>query len=123
MPLCPLLGIVDFSLGVVKWFVYGKYECHHADVCVLCASCGSPQCCVLHDLQFVNAYRCKGLPYGRVILQSRSHDCLMGSHEYLLFVVGCLLVHVHFNLSLSLRDSRVPEQRPSVCSISLTILW
>ena len=27
----------------------------HADVvcCVLCASCGSSQCCVLHDLQFV----------------------------------------------------------------------
>ena len=22
------------------------------DVCVLCASCGSSQCCVLHDLQF-----------------------------------------------------------------------
>ena len=30
-------------------------ECRHADVCVLCASCGSSQCCVLHDLQFVNA--------------------------------------------------------------------
>ena len=31
----------------------------HADVvvCVLCASCGSSQCCVLHDLQFVNAGR------------------------------------------------------------------
>ena len=23
--------------------------------CVLCASCGSSQCCILHDLQFVNA--------------------------------------------------------------------
>ena len=23
-------------------------------VCVLCASCGSSQCCVLHNLQFVN---------------------------------------------------------------------
>ena len=22
---------------------------------VLCVSCGSPQCCILHDLQFVNA--------------------------------------------------------------------
>ena len=30
----------------------------HADVCVLCASCGSSQCCVLHDLQFVNACLC-----------------------------------------------------------------
>ena len=24
-------------------------------VCVLCASCGSSECCILHDLQFVNA--------------------------------------------------------------------
>ena len=26
-------------------------------VCVLCASYGSSQCCILHDLQFVNAGR------------------------------------------------------------------
>ena len=26
-------------------------------VCVLCASCDSSQCCILHDLQFVNAGR------------------------------------------------------------------
>ena len=43
--------------------VYGKYECFVMQmlyVCVLCASCGSSQCCVLHDLQFVNAGRgCK----------------------------------------------------------------
>ena len=26
-------------------------------VCVLCASCGSSQCYILHDLQFVNAGR------------------------------------------------------------------
>ena len=31
-------------------------------VCVLCASCGSSQCCVLHDLQFVNAGRGKSTP-------------------------------------------------------------
>ena len=24
-------------------------------VCVLCASCSSSQCCILHDLQFVTA--------------------------------------------------------------------
>ena len=24
-------------------------------VCILCASCGSPQYCIMHDLQFVNA--------------------------------------------------------------------
>ena len=35
----------------------------HADVCVLCASGDSPQCCVLHDFQFVNAGReCKERP-------------------------------------------------------------
>ena len=40
--------------------VYGKYECFVRQmlyVCVLCASCGSFQCCVLHDLQFVDAGR------------------------------------------------------------------
>ena len=64
--------------------VYGKYECFVMQmlyVCVLCASCGSSQCCVLHDLQFVNDGRgCKRRPYGRGILQSRSHNCLTGSH-------------------------------------------
>ena len=37
--------------------VYGKYECFVMQmlyVCVLCASCGSYQCCILHDLQFVD---------------------------------------------------------------------
>ena len=40
--------------------VYGKYECFVMQmlyVCVLCASCGTSQCCILHDLQFVNAGR------------------------------------------------------------------
>ena len=40
--------------------VYGKCECFVIQmlyVCVLCASCGSSQCCVLHDLQFVDAGR------------------------------------------------------------------
>ena len=38
--------------------VYGKYECFIMQmlyVCVLGASCGSSQCCILHDLHFVNA--------------------------------------------------------------------
>ena len=38
--------------------VYGKFECFVMQIlyaCVLCASCGSPQCCVLHSLQFVHA--------------------------------------------------------------------
>ena len=35
--------------------VYGKCECFLMQmyVCVLCASCGSSQCCVLHDLQLM----------------------------------------------------------------------
>ena len=42
--------------------MYGKGECFVMQmyVRVLSASCGSSQCCVLHDLQFVNACRgCK----------------------------------------------------------------
>ena len=36
----------------------------HADVVCLCASCGSSQCCILHDLQFVNAVRgCKSVSF------------------------------------------------------------
>ena len=61
--------------------VYGKYDCFVLQmlyVCVLCASCGSSQCCILHGLQFDNAGRgCKRRPYERGILQSRSHDCLI----------------------------------------------
>ena len=49
--------------------VYGKYECFVMQmlyVCVLCASCDSSQCCILHDLHFVNAGRgCKRRPHGR----------------------------------------------------------
>ena len=52
--------------------VYGECECFVMQmlyVCVLCASCGSSQCCVLHDLQFVNAGRgCNRQPYRRGIL-------------------------------------------------------
>ena len=74
--------------------VYGKYECcvmHMLYVCVLCASCGSSQYGILHDLQFVDAGRgCKRRPYGRGILQSLSYDCLIGSKEcLLLFTPSC----------------------------------
>ena len=69
-----LLYFYFFSLEVLKYVVClcrgccvsvcivrrgdGKCECFVMQmlyVCVLCASCGSSQCCVLHDLQFVNA--------------------------------------------------------------------
>ena len=40
---------------------------------------------------FVNAGRgCKRRPYGRAIFQSRSHNCLVDSHEcLLLFTPSC----------------------------------
>ena len=46
---------------------------------------------ILHDLQFVNAGRgCKGRPYVRGVLQGRSHNFLIGSHEcLLLFTPSC----------------------------------
>ena len=74
--------------------VYRKCECFFMQmlyVCVLCASCGSSQCCVLHDLQCVNAGRgCKRRLFGTGILQIRSHDCLVGYHEcLLLFTPSC----------------------------------
>ena len=74
--------------------VYAKCECFVMQlflVCVLFASCGRSQCCILHDFPFVNAGRgCKKRPYGRGILQSRSHNCLVGSHEcFLLFTPSC----------------------------------
>ena len=47
--------------------VYGEYECFVMQmlyVCVLCASWGSSQRCILHDLQFVTAGRgCKRRPF------------------------------------------------------------
>ena len=74
--------------------MYGKYECfvmHMFYVCVLCISCDSSQCCVMEDLQFLNAgIGCKRRPHGRGILQSRSHNCLVGTHEcLLLFTPSC----------------------------------
>ena len=39
--------------------VYGKYECFVMQmlyVCVLCASCVSSQCSIMHDLQFAALY-------------------------------------------------------------------
>ena len=57
--------------------VYGKYECFDMQmyVCVLCASCGSSQCCILHDLQLVNAGR--GYKRGDHMEEAYSRDVLM----------------------------------------------
>ena len=80
-------------LFLLQVLVYRKCECFVMQmyVCVLCASCGRSQCCVLNDLQFVNAGRgCMRRPYGRGILQSWSHNCLIGSYECLLrFTPSC----------------------------------
>ena len=97
--LCVCVGdVVDvvFSVcivrrGAVGARVWGVLVMQMLYVCVLCASCGSSQCCVLHDLQFVNGGRvCNRQPYRRGILQSRSHNCFIGSHEcLLLFTPSC----------------------------------
>ena len=60
--------------------VYGECECFVMQmlyVCVLCASCGSSQCCVLHDLQYVNAGRgCNRRPYGSRLCRLELSFCL-----------------------------------------------
>ena len=70
---------------------YWTLNIYYYYVSVLSASCGSSQCCVLHDLLFVNSGRgCKRRPYGRGILQRWSHNCLVGSHAcLLLFTPSC----------------------------------
>ena len=107
-----------FSLGVLKYVVFLCRGCdvmdvvfsvcivmrgavaarvwevfRHANVVCLCHVCilWQSSMLVLHDLQFVNAGRgCKRQPYGRGMLQSRSHHCLVGSHEcLLLFAPSC----------------------------------
>ena len=114
---CCVVVVVCFSLGVLKYVVLlcmecdgccvfclyceawsSRYSCkcecfvmQMMYVCVLCVSCGSSQCCVLHDLQFADAGQgYKRRPYGRDILQGRSHHCLVGSHDcLLLFTPSC----------------------------------
>ena len=96
-----------FSLGVLKYVVclYKRCDgccvfCLYCDAwscrcscmesmivsscrCCMFVSCVHPVavlniCCILHDLQFVNAGQgCQRQPYGRGILQSRSHDCFI----------------------------------------------
>ena len=92
--LCVCVGdVMDVVFSVC--IVYGECECFVMQmlyVCVLYASYGSSQCCVLHDLQFVNAGRgCNRRPYRRGILQSRSHNCFIASHECLLLFTPILL--------------------------------
>ena len=65
--------------------------------CCMFVSCVHPVAvlnaafCMTCSLEFVNAGRgCNRRPYRRGILQSRSHNCFIGSHEcLLLFTPSC----------------------------------
>ena len=58
--------------------VYGGCECfvmRMLYVCVLCASCGSSQCCVLHDLQFEVPLSMSLLGFGMGTILANFHMC------------------------------------------------
>ena len=70
--------------------VYGECECFVMQmlyVCVLCASCGSSQCCVLHDLQFVNAGRGSS-PVSLQLLRGGIWACMRCLYLCLCWVLG-----------------------------------
>ena len=51
--------------------VYGKYECfvmQLLDVCVVCVSCGNPQCCILHALIYTDIMLSVLLKIGHIFL-------------------------------------------------------
>ena len=105
-----------FGLGVLK-YVVGLYNgccvfCLYCEAwscrcsCMESVTVSSCRCCMFVSCVYpvailnaafymtfsiFNAGRvCKRRPYGRGILQSRSHDCLIGSHEcLLLFTPSC----------------------------------
>ena len=77
---CCVAGVVKYSVYSLRVLNYGVCLCKGCDrcccvfcrcscigsvsvlsfICALCVSCGSSQCCIRHDLQFVNAGRaCK----------------------------------------------------------------
>ena len=73
--------------GAVGGRVWEGCVFSHADVVCLCLVFILRQSSMLRSawLKFVNAgRRCKRRPYGRGILQYRSHDCPVGSNECLL---------------------------------------
>ena len=70
-------------------FVYGKYQ-FLSCICCMFVSCVHP----VADFNAAFCMTCSLLMLvedGRDILQSRSHDCLIGSHECLLFTPLCCL--------------------------------
>ena len=55
-------------------------------VCVLCASCDSSQCCILHDLQFDNAGQgWKRRPYIGSKVRPRPFWCVAMCSEVLVY--------------------------------------
>ena len=72
----------------------GECECFLMQmlyVCVLCASSGSFQCCVLHDLQFVNAGRGRKR---RLMEEAYSRAGLITVLYVAKSVSSCLLHHI-----------------------------
>ena len=67
--------------------VYGKCECFVTQMLYVSLVCILWQSSILHDLQFVYE-NARGDNSRRGILQSRSHDYLIGSHE-------CLILFPH----------------------------
>ena len=111
---CCVAAVVEnvFCLGVLKYVVCFCSGC--VGCCVFCLYCevwscrcscmgsvgvSSCKCCMfvscVHPVAVLNAAICMTCsllmrPYGRGILQSRSHNCLVGSHEcLLLFTPSC----------------------------------
>ena len=54
---CCAFFVCIVTRGAVGARVWECFVMQILYVCVLCVSCGSSQCCILHDLQFVNADR------------------------------------------------------------------
>ena len=72
---------------------YGNNECFVMQmlyVCVLCAFCGSSQCALCIPCSLLMLVNDARGDHGRGIRLSRSHDCLVYSHECLfLFTQSC----------------------------------
>ena len=118
---CCVAGVVKFSvsIGAEKYVVCLCSGCDGC--CLLCLNCASVlgnvtvlSCryimfvfCV-HAVAVLNAALCmscsllmlvkdaKRPPYGRGILQRRSHDCLVGSHGCLLLFATCCCIECFF---------------------------
>ena len=124
--------------------VYGKYECFvmwMLYVCVLRASCGRPQCCVLHDLQFVNAGRgCKGQPqftkdtefafaqttiptsihtaniiFTKIMLMADKHNIPKGKMHS-----NCRLLPNHILCKITQRNNM---RRPNTCNLAFNSIY